>query len=362
MKSVKIALGLFLLISVLGAGWSFAQPKIPKEKIQADIPEAVKKEIEKLYSKDPVQRGNGCLNLGKMGAKASTAVPFLAGMLGDSANVRRTRTIMQGDMLISAQFDLSVSIGEIAGETLAKMGDPGFIALIAALKDKNSTVRASAASGLGEGKDHRAVEPLILALADKSDIVRYRAATALGKIGDVRAIESLLAVLKDKSASVRRASASSLGQFQDNRATEPLIRCLGDADSTVRTSAAESLGKLKVKEALKPLISALIKDKDPKVRSAASTALGNLEDNQAIEPLISALKDKDPVVRRVTASSLGEFKDLKIVPPLIEALQDKELGNNAVFALKRITGKDFGEDASKWQKWWKENQGNNTKH
>lgn len=40
--------------------------------------------------------------------------------------------------------------------------------------------------------------------------------------------------------------------------------------------------------------------------------------------------------------------------PLIAALGDeiKDVGKEAALALKAITGKDFGKDPPKWQKWW----------
>lgn len=357
MKSAKVALALWLMVSLFGAGWGFAQIKIPKENIKAEIPEAVKIEIVKLYSTDSLQRGNGCLNLGKLGTKAAPAVPFLVAMLGDQASVRRTQILMPG-MLISAEFELSVSLGALAGETLGNLGEPGFTALREALRDKNAAVRASAASGLGEAKDRRAVEPLIAALADKIPLVRARAATALGKIGDKQAIASLVAALQDKAAPVRGAVAAALGEFKENIIAPPLIERLIDKDGSVRAAAVASLGKLKTKETLPPLLSAL-QDKSPRVRAAAAIALGKLKNKQALEPLIAALKDKDQRVRRVAATALGDLKASRAVPPLIAALQDpkdSELVNNAALALKKITGADFGSELDKWQEWWEENQ------
>jgi HEAT repeat protein len=62
--------------------------------------------------------------------------------------------------------------------------------LIAALKDKDSLVRAQAADALGQIKDVRAIEPLIAALKDKDSLVRERAADALGQIKGARAVGS----------------------------------------------------------------------------------------------------------------------------------------------------------------------------
>ena len=64
-------------------GLSYAQPNIPKEKIPSDVPSDVRKQIERLYSSDPIERAYGALALGKIGGKAAPAVPFLIGILGD---------------------------------------------------------------------------------------------------------------------------------------------------------------------------------------------------------------------------------------------------------------------------------------
>jgi HEAT repeat protein len=276
MKSARIVLGLVLAINLICPGWSFAQPKIPKANIQADIPAAVKKEIEQLYSKDPVKRGYATLHLKGMGGRGTPAIPFLVTMLGEQVDLQRTGDQGGGRLF----WEPSVSIGALAGEALGAMGDPGINALLTSLKNDNADIRANAARGLGEGKAQRAVEPLILALHDKSSLVRRWAAYALGQIKDERAVEPLLLALKDKSKSVREAAARSLRNFKDNGNSAALILMLKDPDEDVRTAAAGSLGELKHPASVKPLIAAL-NDKDATVRYVAAEALGEIKDRQA---------------------------------------------------------------------------------
>ena len=93
---------------------------------------------------------------------------------------------------------------------------------------------------------------------------------------------------------------------------------------------------------------------------SAVWTLGKVKDRRAVEGLIAALNHKDSNVREKAAEALGEVKDPKSVEPLIAILKDKEetIREVAAKALEKITGKDFGQDYDKWQKWWVQNKEN----
>lgn len=95
------------------------------------------------------------------------------------------------------------------------------------------------------------------------------------------------------------------------------------------------------------------------LRMSAIWTLGRVKDPRAVEALINALRHKDPLMREKAAEALGETKDMKAVEPLIAILKDDEetFRETAAKALEKITGKDFGQDHDKWQKWWEQNKG-----
>jgi HEAT repeat protein len=208
---------------------------------------------------------------------------------------------------------------------LVPVGAPAVAPLIAALGDKREDVQQEAAEALGILGDARAVEPLIAALGDESEFVRRKVAEALGRLGDAQAIEPLSAALGDEREDVRWEAAAALGRLGDARAVEPLSAALGDEDWSVRQSAAAALGRLGG-AAVEPLIAAL-GDNYWSVRGKAAEALGRLEDARAVEPLINALGDENRFVRGKTA-----------------------------VALRTLTGQNFGRDAARWQRWWREQQ------
>jgi HEAT repeat protein len=74
----------------------------------------------------------------------------------------------------------------------------------------------------------------------------------------------------------------------------------------------------------------------------------------ALEEMLA--KNANPVFRGASASAIGRLGYKESVPALIDALMDAD--NNvvvkAIIALKRITGKDLGDDPKLWIYWWRE--------
>src|ERR1035437_3066210 len=159
------------------------------------------------------------------------------------------------------------------------------------LKDTNPHSREAAASGLGDTKDPRAVEPLIAALKDNDNLVQWNAATALGKFNDPRAIGPLIDALKNGNHFARRNIARVLGETKDPQAVESLIFALKDTDSEARWSAAKALVSIGT-PAVEPLITSL-KDTDASVRAIAVVVLLKINDPDAVAPLKTALNDTD---------------------------------------------------------------------
>jgi HEAT repeat protein len=212
--------------------------------------------------------------------------------------------------------------------------------------------------------DPRAVEPLIAALEHKNKNVSACAAVALGNIRDPRAVEPLIAALKHKYDDVSEGAARALGNIKDPRAVEPLIAALSYKNdrppkNLTKTAAARALGKIKDPRAVEPLI-AFFKEKyhSRGGYEATAWALGELRDPRAVPILCADILVLYTRGGGESATALGKIKDPRTVPVLIEALkyQDKRRSSSA-WALQEITGKDFGEDHSKWRMWLEENKG-----
>jgi hypothetical protein len=102
-------------------------------------------------------------------------------------------------------------------------------------------------------------------------------------------------------------------------------------------------------------------------------ALAQTKDPKAIDFLISSLSNPDLVVRFYVCSAIANqgIRDFRAVEPIIALLKNikdikkrKDPFYDEVFegwviqALEVITGKRFGIDHEKWEKWWEENKQN----
>ncbi len=168
--AVAETVGALVLIGISGC------PKISKENIPFDTLSDVKAQIEKLYSLKPVERGKAAHQIGTIGTRATSAVPFLISIMHDNS---------------------PISLGEYYDE------DRTYV--------NREVIRA-----LGKIKDPRAVEPLINILIHNTLFkgycfgIRYDAVMVLGEIKDPRAIEPLINALKDENEYFRKEVAKAL--------------------------------------------------------------------------------------------------------------------------------------------------------
>jgi HEAT repeat protein len=97
---------------------------------------------------------------------------------------------------------------------------------------------------------------------------------------------------------------------------------------------------------------------DMSVRQHTIDVLGKFDSAEALVPLIESLHDQVDMVKRTAAAVLANQKNPALIEPLIDALNDPDtfVKDSALQALSNITGQQFGDDISKWQEWWTENQ------
>jgi HEAT repeat protein len=322
MKNVRLIISILFLITIVFLKSSFPQPNIAIENVSANIPSEVKAYIKELYSSDPAKRIKAAMEIGKIGEKAKDAVPFLIGMLDDSAFV-----FQQSD----SPMRVSTSPAREAMSALISIGSAAVEPLIAALKNENTDRRKYAAEALGNIEDSRAIEPLINALEDRKTMVRESAHKALFQLieglkkqGDEK---QLIGILQYEEPSFQMAVIEALGNIPTSR-VEKLVPFLGNRDPSIRKNAADALKKIG-KIAVVPLINALYTNDDMQIRINAVMILGDLHDTLSVEPLIESLKDKamassieDDILRLESAKALGKIKDARAIEPLIAALSD----------------------------------------
>jgi HEAT repeat protein len=102
------------------------------------------------------------------------------------------------------------------------------------------------------------------------------------------------------------------------------------------------------------ICSGALEDPDERVRMAACTAWRKRGGAEAVEHLASRYRtDREIDVRLRALRELGELGDKEAVPVLAKALEDSDpaVQYRAVGALKKVSGRDLGDDVNKWREW-----------
>jgi len=144
------------------------------------------------------------------------------------------------------------------------------------LKSDDVAERRKAVRHLGGDDSPEATEALIQAANDPADRVACEAVAYLARRGGPAETRQLVDSLRDSRSTVRATAAAGLGQLRLRKEVppQPLINMVDDPneDAKVRAAAAQTLGRLERFEAMPALVAAM-KDKNELVRARAGKAV-----------------------------------------------------------------------------------------
>ncbi len=219
---------------------------------------------------------------------------------------RRLVERLQGEVEDPARRDLAMALAQIK----ARMAEPVLIELT---RDRDASVRMSAAQGLGRLRS-RAAEPLLPLLSDSSMAVRREAAKALGYTGEERAGKILIDVARrEVEPEVRAAMLAAAGGAGDRRQVPALEGFLRHSSESARYAAAQGLCRLGASRGL-AFVSLRLASEDRSERRRALDLLEEVPLKVAGPLLRPLLSDKDPALAASSARLLhlaGEKKMLE---------------------------------------------------
>lgn len=166
---------------------------------------------------------------------------------------------------------------------------------------------------------------------------------------------ALKAALKEKSQIVAYAAVIGVLERDPALFEGELKRLTKSKDGTVRRAALVAWGRLRIDD--EDWLGNLKREagqKDPIRRQAAAVSLGNLPLAEATAILTELLQDEDRSVSAEALLALEHQREKSAIPVLIEhlAAATGQVRFDTARALERITGKQHGVIASRWQKWW----------
>ena len=128
---------------------------------------------------------------------------------------------------------------------------------------------------------------------------------------------------------------------------------LQEHDARVRCVILDTVAEFDTPGA-KAICTGALEDPDERVRMAACTAWRKRGGPEAVEHLATRYRtDREIDVRLRALRELGELGDKEAVPVLAKALEDSDpaVQYRAVGALKKVSGRDLGDDVNKWREW-----------
>ena len=193
--------------------------------------------------------------------------------------------------------------------------DPGAIGLLSdALTAHDSTIRLSAARGLGRLGNRRAITVLRKSLLTTEDsLERAMLCYSLLRLGDSTSAGVVYSILRSSADEyAREVAAVALGYAQDPRAEAVLKAALTDRNLDVRIGAAVALTHYADSAGTKYIMS-VIHSNDPVTRWEAGQLLDEVEFRNGREVLVASALSPDPTVSMPAIRAIGLSGDAKEV-------------------------------------------------
>jgi HEAT repeat protein len=276
--------------------------------------------------------------------KCEEAAPYIIDMLEDSDSTFRQRAVRT----------LPLLMGKDAGPYL-----------MSALLDKTPWVQSVAVRELCK-LDHTEAREEVIRLMFESpvDYVRYGAASDLGYMKSAPACGELMNVLHSDDNKVVHSAISSLGNLKCEDSLDTLIAMLGTRNwnDIALYPAIRKIAGPRAKE----IFTTMFAEGDPGSRAKIESAIALAEMGDAagipyMRELLEREVHKEPGksyvwnqdVRRLAAAG-----EIATVPVLIKYMNDTRPRDSYRHGkrLEILTGKNYGWDIAKWQKWWEKNK------
>lgn len=199
------------------------------------------------------------------------------------------------------------------------------------------------------GTPIRKAPALILAVA----LVALGAAAFAGAFED--ALADFERAWKGADYQAKVAAVERLVATGETRALEVVVeRALVADDQFVFERAVDAL-KTKTDERGRDWLAEKAKSHaSADVRVVLVRMCGSLEAKGAVEAIAAALKDAQWTVRVAGVRAARERRVKELVPGLVALVagEDGRVREDAVEALRDLTGADYGRDGKKWAEWW----------
>lgn len=158
-----------------------------------------------------------------------------------------------------------------------------------------------------------------------------------------------IAELEKKAKEAKAGGEAAVEAF----AGELASRIVAEHDPNVRATIVAVASRFEC-PAANAVCEGGLQDPDPRVRTAACDAWESKGGEKAVGLIAARCRlEPDVDVRLRAIRALGDLKQESAIPALADSLEDPNpaVQYRAVAALKKISGRDLGDDVNKWRTW-----------
>jgi HEAT repeat protein len=192
----------------------------------------------------------------------------------------------------------------------------------------------------GFRQDAAAIATAIDGISDANPGVRQVSATILGNLAVPAATDALVAALEDPATEVRAALLKALARAKATAALLEVAACLGDPEPAVRLEAANAVAQLaSFPKGVRSHLSPLLTDPDPHVRARIAVILLEYGEHKEAGYILHQMStDNEPEARIAGLEALAAWKDPSGYDIASASLQDTlpSVRRRAIVALARI--------------------------
>lgn len=178
-----------------------------------------------------------------------------------------------------------------------------------------------------------------------------------------QAVEALLEALQSGDDAITQNALLGLAIIAElDTPLNPILPLMTEHHNpSVRSNAALCLSAIVQpgdNDQVMPYVLPALRDNEPKVRNHAILIILALRDDSAIAPLLELMDDRYDIVRVNAAHTLGILGDPSVCWKLIENLDHPRdsVRFYCAEALKKLSGRDYGENREDWISWWNSNK------
>lgn len=213
--------------------------------------------------------------------------------------------------------DTVIRIGALRGLVQSDPAESGPV-LLAALRDANAQLRASAAKFVGELVSSQVLAQTLAGVGSLAPDVQV---TILSSTDDPAVVKAARTLIPSADSQVRLAALATLGRRGDGTDVPALLQVAASSNSQEQSAARQALSDLRPTD-VDPLLVAAAQSGETAIRAEAIRALASRRVVASVPTLLQLAGEKDPEIEAAAFDALETIAPPDALPGILKLLLD----------------------------------------